>query len=138
MTATSCEVLFDGSETGGGDFSVTVEDANGFSDRVPFRAWFPTTVAVQAQDPILNRIQDGCDDWTFQRTELQATAAFTRATATAGSDQASLLMWDVTTGAEFCVDGDDTNVVAINGSAVYVFRLCCSAPHIRSTHEHSS
>ena len=117
QVTTGCKLSFDGSETMGGDIVVRVtDDAN--VDYVPFRIWFPSDVKVDSMDTVLNKIEGGCDEWAFQRSQLSAVGDLVL-----GDAKAKTVVYgvDVTRDVSFCLrdDADAGSVVWLNGTTVY-------------------
>ena len=102
---------FDGTESSGGDIYVAVSDGT-FVDYVPFRVWYPDSVTIHVDDPILNRVDGGCGDWTFQRTQLSAVATFGGPILVG-----ELGPVDVTSNIEFCTP-NSTQEVKLNGTTL--------------------
>ena len=84
-----CSVYLDGTESSGGDVSVTIaRGADGFPTTHPYRVWFPQqqpdggVVAVSARVPALRQVLNWVDcngDMRYQRTRIDVAADFASA-----------------------------------------------------------
>eukprot|EP00750_Incisomonas_marina_P023041 INCI5009.7.p1 GENE.INCI5009.7~~INCI5009.7.p1 ORF type:complete len:4054 (+),score=953.74 INCI5009.7:190-12351(+) len=108
IASESCATEFTGSESTGGDVTITVAYGK-FAATVSLRVWYLQTVAIRASDTILNAIQTDCKTTVFQQARLRAVGVLTL-----GDNSSAIRDVDITDLVSF--SSKNTDVLSVNGN----------------------
>ena len=74
----NCDAVLSGEENPGNDGEVSVvANYSNFSRTISFRVWYPSSLAIEVVDPVLDAIESSCDTPVFQQSAFAVVGAWT-------------------------------------------------------------